>query len=205
MKNALSLRSECAIVNRSSVILLSQKNYYGLNQFLDSICSIISCGPTCDIVRFYSYSTQKKYTEAEKYFNKAIGEGYTLILFDNVYIANLYLETGRKKDALLLLDKSIKRDQESILHSGGLYNKLLRLQLAAYYSMLNEKKRALEYLSELEKEGIFEYPVTLNTFPGFDNLRNDAEFKDIGSRIEARKASLIAQIKAMELRGEIDL
>ena len=71
--------------------------------------------------------------------------------------------------------------------------------------MIGDYKKAVGYLSELEKLGFFEYPVVLNTFPGFDNLRSDPEFKAILNRIEDKKASLRAQVKEMELRGEIDL
>jgi TolB-like protein/Tfp pilus assembly protein PilF len=205
MKNALSLRSECAIVNRTCIMFLAQGNFGELNNFLDSVCNITMCENVCDMIRFYSYSAQGKYIEAEKYFNKAKGEGYTQTVFDDVYIACLFKETGRNSDALFLLNKSIKRDRELNMQSSGLYSKLMRLQLAAYYAILGENKKSMEYLSELENEGIFEYPITLKTFPGFDNLRKNPEFKTIVKRVEDEKATLRAQVKEMEKRGEIDL
>ena len=54
--------------------------------------------------------------------------------------------------------------------------------------MLGENKKALEYLVQIEKLGLFEYPITLS-FPGFDNLRNDPEFKAIVKRIEDKRAA----------------
>lgn len=87
----------------------------------------------------------------------------------------------------------------------GFYEKLIKYRLVAAYAMIGDYKKALGYLSELEKLGFFEYPVVLNTFPGFDNLRNESEFKAIVKRIRENQDSLRAQIKEMELRGVIDL
>ena len=206
-KNAVSLRSECALVNRSSFMILAQGNYEEFKHFLDSICIITPCQQICDMLRFYSCAIQKKYADAEKYYNKAVDAGYQPTFFDDVYIAFLYQETGKKEEALSLLNTLVRREEEYILHANGriLINKARKLQLAAYYALLDENKKAIGCLSELEKEGIFEYPITLNAFPGFDNLRNDPEFKAIMKRIRDNQASLRAQVREMELRGEIDL
>jgi hypothetical protein len=63
----------------------------------------------------------------------------------------------------------------------------------------------MTYFKMAEKDGFADIAFPLRVFPGFDNLRNDPEFKAIVKRIEDEKASLRAQVKEMELRGEISL
>jgi hypothetical protein len=56
--------------------------------------------------------------------------------------------------------------------------------------------------SQIEKIGLFEYPITLS-FPGFDNLRTDPEFKAIVKRIEDKKAATRAKVREREEKGEL--
>ena len=71
--------------------------------------------------------------------------------------------------------------------------------------MLDEDFKALKCLSEVLRTGPCEGNISIKTFPGFDKLRSDPEFQVIFKRIEDKKASLRAQVKKMERRGEIDL
>jgi hypothetical protein len=71
--------------------------------------------------------------------------------------------------------------------------------------MMGDKKEALKYLEALEESLLIEYPYPVKSFPGFDNLRNDPEFKTIINKIENKKALIREQIKEMEERGEINL
>ena len=159
-------------------------------------------------MRFYIYTTQKEFEKAEQYYNKAVAAGYEQSNNDDIYVAYLYNETGRKKEALEILNNSIKRDKEELLRSqyltwfSGTY-----LRLAAAWALLGDNKKALEYLSKIEsaRSGLYETPYKIRTFPGFDKLRNDPEFKAILKRIENEKDSIRAQIIEMEKRGELDM
>jgi len=91
-----------------------------------------------------------------------------------------------------------------MLKINGVQLSIVRLKLAASYAMLGENEKALEYLSQLEKFGLFEYPITL-TFPGFDNLSNDPEFKAVVKRIEDQRAAVREKVREMEDSGELNL
>jgi tetratricopeptide (TPR) repeat protein len=159
-------------------------------------------------MRFYYYTSQREFKKAEGYFNKAMDTGYDPMArqegYYDVYFNYFLKETGRKNEALKGLKNSIKHYEAVMLKVTGYDLTIYRLQLAASYAMLGENKKALDYLSQLEKYGFFEYPITLS-FPGFDNLRSDPEFKAIVKRIEDQRAATRAKVREMEEKGELHL
>ncbi len=205
--NALFLRSECSTIKQNVHCYLNQKKYNKAFELLDSIGRVTTCSQVCDIIRSRVYIYLKDYVKAEEFYKKAINSWYKQTKDDEIYLGCILIETGRKKEAISLLKKTIESDEDTsvMVPNRGFYEKLIKYRLVAAYAMIGDYKKALGYLSELEKLGFFEYPVVLNTFPGFDNLRSDPEFKAILNRIEDKKASLRAQVKEMELRGVIDL
>jgi hypothetical protein len=52
---------------------------------------------------------------------------------------------------------------------------------------------------------LYEWPCTIRTFPGFDKLRNNMEFKSILKRIEDKKTTIRSQVMKMEQRGELNM
>jgi TolB-like protein/Tfp pilus assembly protein PilF len=205
--NALFLRSECRIIKQYVHCYLNQKEYNKAFELLDSIGRVTTCSQVCDIIRSRVYIYLKDYVKAEEFYKKAINSGYKQTKDDEIYLGCILIETGRKKEAISVLRKTIESDEDTsaMVPSRGFWEKLIKYRLVAAYAMIGDYKKALGYLSELEKLGFFEYPVVLNTFPGFDNLRNDPEFKAIVKRMEDGKASLREQVKQMKLRGVIDL
>jgi len=203
---AFSLRPECSILNRYGIILANNSNYEAALSYLDSTCSVNACEQYCDITRFYIYTTFRKYDLAQKFLDKAIKSGYKSKGNDNIYIGCLLKETYREKESLSILKQGIKQDEE-YLKIGKNYEAtyFVRVRLTAAYAMLGDKERTLQNLTELEREGLIEFPCSIVTFPGFDNLRNEPEFKAIVKRIRENQDSLRAQVKEMELSGEIDL
>jgi TolB-like protein/Tfp pilus assembly protein PilF len=205
VSNALSLSSECFFITEYGYVLSVQGKYDEALHDLDSICSITECEPTCDFMRFYIYTSLKEFEKAEKYYNKAVNSGYKSIVDFDIYLAYLYKETGRKNKAISVLNNLIKREENELKgNNSGTELKVTKLNLAAAWAMLDENKKALYYLSELEKTGLFEYPCTLGSVP-FDNLRNDPEFKAIVKRIGDNRSATRQKIREMEERGEIDL
>jgi tetratricopeptide (TPR) repeat protein len=200
--------SWCGIDQYYYNILYIQGNYNEALNFLDSIQNFTTCESACDIMRFYYYTLRRDFTKAEGYSNKALdvasGEFMNAEGSNDIYFNYLFKETRNKNDAIKGLQNSIKYYEVEILKAYG--EKLItdRLRLAALYAMLGENEKALEYLSQLEKFGLLEYPITL-TFPGFDNLRNDPEFKAIVKRIEDQRAATRAKIREMEQSGELHL
>ena len=205
--NALFLRSECSIIKQYVHCYLNQKEYNKAFELLDSLGRVTTCSQVCDIIRSRVYVYLKDYVKAEEFYKKAINSGYKQTKDDEIYLGCILIETGRKKEAISVLKKTIESDEDTsaMVPYRKFEEKPIKYRLVAAYAMIGDYKKALGYLSELEKFGFFEYPVVLNTFPGFDNLHNDPEFKAIVKRIEDGKASLREQVKQMELRGEIDL
>jgi len=203
--NTFSLRQECLIMMYVSSILSYQGTNGDAFDFLDSICSILPCRQQCDIMRFKIYTSRKEIEEAEKYYVSALANGYNQNENDELYVAFLFNETGRQKEAMSILHNSVSRDEKLLKTEAKsrITAIISTLRLAAAYAMMGEKKEAIKYLAALEESLLIEYPYPVNLFPGFDNLRNDPEFKTIINKIENKKALIREQIKEMEERGEI--
>jgi tetratricopeptide (TPR) repeat protein len=203
IKIALSLKSECNILWQYAYYLSAQGKDNEAINFLDSICLITACEPTCDMMRFYVYTNLKEFEKAEKFYDEAVKYGFKTPQDYDIYIGYLYKETGRKSKAASILNNLIRR-YENLLKgntTGWFYN-MLTLQLAAAYALLDDNKKALQYLSELDKTGFSVWPIRI--MPGFDNLRSDPEFKAIDKRIEDQRTALRAKVREMEQRGEIN-
>jgi TolB-like protein/Tfp pilus assembly protein PilF len=216
LKNALSITSSCEISLIYNYIILNEGNYNKAGNFLDSICNVTACQQNCDLMRFYLYTTQKNFEKAEKYYKKALSEGYKnddkADLYikradeTDLYIGYLYSETGRKKEATTILNKFIQRDKNELaLNARSWGYSILNLHLAAAYSILGDNKNALFHLNEVAKGDPYEWPFKVKTFPGFDKLRNNPEFISVLKHIEDKKADIRTQVREMEQRKEITL
>ena len=206
LKNAISLRAECNLAQFGGYLLSIQGRYDEAFNYLDSISNITACEQACDIMRFRIYTTQNELEKAEEYFNKAVAAGYKRSDNDDIYLAFLFKETGRTKEALSILNNHIKRNEAALTGNIALYeSSIIYLQLVAAYTLIDENLKAMEYFSEVEKLGLYNWPIAVRTFPGFDKLRRDTEFNAILKRIEDKKATIRTQIKEMEGRGEIDM
>ena len=208
LKNAISLRSECLLIQFYDYLLVAQGKYNEALHYLDSVCNIIACEQQCHIMRFYIYTTQNEFEIAEQYFNKAISAGYTRNENDDIYLAYIYSKTGRKKEAISILNNSIRRDESelSLKHYFSTFSQT-HLRLAAAWALLGDNEKALYYLSKFESERLplYEMPYKIRTFPVLDNLRNDPEFKAILKRIEHEKDSIRTIVMEMEKRGELNM
>ena len=206
-KKALTLKVECDYIVKYSLCLLFQGKFNNAHGFLDSICSITPCGERCDIIRFFIYTTQKNFSRAEEFYNKVFKVNLRPNENDSIYIAYLFRETGRKKQATTILHSLIDADRkrQSDPNTSTYLLRIITLRLAAEYAMLDDKKETLKYLSELEKSWLVELPCSVRTFPGFDDLRDNREFNTILNNIAEKKAFLRVRVREMELRGELNL
>lgn len=200
--------SWCGIDQNYYNIQYIQGNFNEALNFLDSIQNFTTCKRACDIMRFYYYTLQKDLKRAEGYSKQALNAAQSGFIqedgYYDIYFNYLLNETGRKNDAAKGLQNSVKYYEAEMLKINGVQLSIVRLKLAASYAMLGENEKALEYLSQLEKFGLFEYPITL-TFPGFDNLSNDPEFKAVVKRIEDQRAAIREKVREMEDSGELNL
>ena len=211
-KTLLLEPSWCGINRFYSNILFIQGRYQEALNFLDSIQNFSPCQNSSDVMRFYYYTFQRDFKNAEVYYNKSLNSGKSYFneceIYLDVYFNYLLKETGRKNEAVKRINNSIKRYETDMMNFNrqwsGMNSRIDKLLLAASYAMLGENKKALDYLSQLEKFGLFEYPITL-AFPGFDNLRNNPEFKAIVKRIEDQRAAVREKVGEMEDSGELNL
>ena len=72
--------------------------------------------------------------------------------------------------------------------------------------MLNDKEKALHYLSKLEESGFFVgWHDFITVFPAFDNLWEDPQFNIIMKRVRDKKTRLRDQVNEMRRNGEINI
>ena len=206
LRKAFSLISECRLINEYTQILAAQRKYGEALNFLDSTCSLITCEQGCEIMRFYIHTTQNEFEKAEMYYNSAINSGHKKTEDDIIYLAYLYKKTGREKEALSILNNSLLSNNNLL---GGKIRSWdwieIKSRLAAVHALKGEKEKTLKYLSEVGNSGVFGTPFNINSFPGFDYLRSDPEFKAIINRNKNLQDSLRRQVKLMEQSGEIHL
>jgi len=203
VKRGLAIRSECRLLMDYCYLYYAQGKYDAALLVLDSICNIDPCEVNCDMMRFYIYTSSKEYDKAEECYKKAIGNGYKRTEEADIYIACLYKNTGREKEALSILDEFIETNEG--LLSKVANNIIAKSRLCASYAILGNQKKVMEYIWDLERgEYQFSY-INLNTFPGFDNLRSDPEFAKYLNRTEEEKSEIRKQLKEMEKRGKINL
>jgi tetratricopeptide (TPR) repeat protein len=211
-KTLLLEPSWCGIDRFYSNILFIQGRYQEALNFLDSIQNFSPCQNSSDVMRFYYYTFQRDFKNAELYYNKSLNSGKSYFdeyeIYLDVYFNYLLKETGRKNEAVKRINNSIKRYEADMMNFNrqwsGMNSRIDKLLLAASYAMLGENEKALDYLSQLEKFGLYEYPITL-AFPGFDDLRNNPEFKAIVKRIEDQRAAVREKVGEMEDSGKLNL
>ena len=203
--NASKIRSDCGLLVENGYYLIAQGNYPAALHFLDSISNVNPCLQKCDIMRFRIYTELKDFKTAQKFLNKALDSGYKPTPDDNICIAYMYKETGKIEEAFQILNNSVKRDETFLKNTMFMFHKLAVVRLAASYAILGKNKEAIALLSNSYKSGIWDIVFALDTFPGFDNLRNDPDFKAMVKRIEEEKAFFRAEVKEMEQKGVIDL
>jgi tetratricopeptide (TPR) repeat protein len=205
MHAALSMTSSCSYIRKSFYILSARGEYDNALAFIDSISRITPCEPTCDMMRFYLYTTQRKFDKAEMCLSKAIKAGYKLEWDDYLYKSCLFKETGKRIEDLSII-RSIAAREESILLTGkSFWASETALRAAAGYAVLGDEKKAIGFIRMLEKYGCNDNPFPLMTFPGFNNLKNNPEFLAIVKRIEDNRAALREKVREMEQRREINL
>jgi TolB-like protein/tetratricopeptide (TPR) repeat protein len=209
IKRTLLLEPDwCGIDQYYFNMLSIQSNLNEANNFIDSIQNFTRCQSACDIMRFYYYTLRRDFKKAEDYSNKVLNVAPSAFINSDrsydIYLNYLLKENGKKNEAIKGLKNSIEFYKANILKSYGWDLQINRLKIAASYSMLGEKDKAMDYLSQLVKFGLFEYPITLS-FPGFDNLRSDPEFKTIVKRIEDQRVAVREKVREMEQSGEIHL
>jgi TolB-like protein/AraC-like DNA-binding protein len=168
--------------------------------FLDSICKITNCNDICNISYWYLNLDLNDFEQAEKDYDQLMETGDRFLLFDSIYLAYMYKQLGRYEDYQKIIDYCRTRCEDQWKENKEDFNNIG--YLIPLYAILDEKEKALRYLSEFEKTGFhFNIFSGIESSPIFENIRDDPEYDAIIERVQDKEATLKAQIKKMEEGG----
>ena len=119
---------------------------------------------------------------------------------DSLYIVYLYQKLGKEEEASAILNRfSVNRLTEN--------RNWVTLSTLVHRSCFKRgKRRSFAIPIRCCKSWIPRgWHDLIETYPFFENLRDDPEFKAIVKRAQDEKAALRAQVQEMEERGEVTL
>ncbi len=174
-------------------LLAANKIREGL-MFLDSISALTVCENIYHKGRWFLNLNMENYMQAEREYNYLAETGNSFILFDSIFLAYMYKKLDRNEKYLEIINHCQKRC-EDIWENNS--EKFVNIEtLLSLYAVLDEKERALFYLSELEKSGfhfnVFDF---IEITPVFENFTNDSEFQAILRHADEKKVALRTQIQ----------
>ena len=147
-----------------------------------------------------------KYSQAVSLYNnlnESIGSFGIPGYVDSLWIVPIYESLGRKQEAYRIL-KSAQLSLQNKLKDDESWE--VNFCLSQIHAMLDEKEKALDYLSKAADLGFrWGWQDVLVNYPPFKNLINDPEFKAIVKRAQEEKAAIRAQVREFEERGELDI
>ena len=209
VRKAIGLNVGCQGIQRHCECLVGQGKINQAQQFLDSICDISACDKLCNLYRFYVNMYERKYDEAEIYYNKFLEfsdfseEQWGFFVGDSTLLAYMYNEIGKEDIALNILNNYRKSLESPLAENENYYT---YINLSSIYAILEEKEKSVKYLSEAMNQ---EYNVRMYTFtvinPFFDILRDEPEFKAFVQQGLDKQAASIEKFNEMKKRGVIDL
>jgi TolB-like protein len=170
---------------------------------IDSLDNVKELEMQCYFEQFRIYMLLGKYGEAEKSINKGFSYGEDLSFVSFPDLALMYEKLERKEEALSILNKcELMLDNKFSKGKSSDYY----LLHAKIYCILNQKEKALKYLSEAVKIGIWADDADLLTInPVFENLREDPEFKALVKSAQDKIAIKKAKVRELEEKGELAL
>jgi tetratricopeptide (TPR) repeat protein len=143
------------------------------------------------------------YDEAEKSITKGFSYGEELYYASHPELALMYKKLGKQEEALSILNKlKLTVDNE--------FSKRKRIEYyylySEIYSILNEKEKALNNLSEAVRIGLMDGDADLLLItPIFENLREDPEFIALAVEAKNQLEKKRAQVREMMEKGEFPL
>ncbi len=187
-------------------ILISVQGKY--NEAFDLLDSLYQLNAGCEynimLYRIENAVSSADYERAEKYYKEFIEKGYELMSEFKLTLAQLYLNTGREKEANMILGSLLSISKKQLEIEGEHWHNTL--MLSQIYASLDDRDKALEYLAKFFDFGVtWGWQDMAETHPIWENFGDDPEFNAIVRRSKDEKAAIRAKILEMEERGEIDL
>jgi TolB-like protein/Tfp pilus assembly protein PilF len=184
--------------------LLSLHKVHESVNYLDSACIVLVDEPVCSILKFYGYLDLKDYDQAEKHFNQFLNDTGRPNLQDSIWFSYLLKETGREKEANLILQNCKIAIEKQLSKDRGRSGRLFLL--SAINAIQNDKSASLKYLEDaFVMSAGRRYDDQIEIDPIFESLWEDPEFKTIVKQAQDKKAAIRAQMQEMIESGEIDL
>jgi len=180
----------------------SQRDFVTSESLLLKAYKIDSLNMWCHFYLMENYVFQKNYKKAFYYlqkWEKVKKESEEYAPFNHI-IAFVWLQNGHQKKAKSILTQTenywLKQIELKTLDAQLFY---AHLSLAAIFSSLNEKEKALEYLSMIKKRRTISltWIIMLKESPIFDNIRRDPEFANILIDIETKYLEEHEKIKKL--------
>ncbi|MFC2126555.1 tetratricopeptide repeat protein, partial [Bacteroidota bacterium] len=203
-KTALEINPNCRnTTNYCWSFGLSASWDMALDMYDSLLCNIPECGSICNQYKVWAFIILGEYSQAEVHWIDYLDASGNPNANDSVVLAFIYNELGREEEAITILMSS-QNSLESRLAENKTWSRFLFLSFN--HAILDDKEKALEYLSKAAELGLpYGWHDLVEIHPIFKNLRDDPEFKAIVKRAQDEKAAQRAIVQEMIERGEIDL
>ncbi|MBN1986251.1 MAG: helix-turn-helix domain-containing protein [Prolixibacteraceae bacterium] len=134
---------------------------------------------------------RQEYADAAKFLRKieSAGNIHQVSIATRFFWGYAALKSGRKADAEVYFKNELKNFLNTIeLNTPAAQRFESHFFIAATYAALEDKEKALEYLLMLNKiENVpYNYIMVLQKWPGFDNIREEPEFRKILNNLEIK-------------------
>ena len=187
-RKRLLLIPGCKGISEVSWVLNVQSKYEEAFDFLDSVCGTRACLDDCSINKFRISMAQKEFEQAQGYYKRFIEVGGEPEITDRIWLAYMYKNLNQEQEALTTLNNA-----RMVLQN--LADKLpitppTIIDLASVHALLDEKDKALKYLSDAADLGFIEgWHDYLPECPLFEGLWDDPKFKSIVKQAREEKAT----------------
>jgi TolB-like protein/AraC-like DNA-binding protein/tetratricopeptide (TPR) repeat protein len=195
--NALELDREYCwnIFNYARNLYIQSRTDDALD-FLDSICSELKCEKICLLSRILTYTFGNRFSEGVETYGRFKSVQDIPGPNDTIYLACLYLKTGKPDSADLIL-KSYRRSLEKKLVLSK-YPWLL-LQLSLVHGYTDNREAMIRYLNEAFEQGVMYIMIDEIRFsPAYEVLWEYPELGNIIDEHLEKRARLRAEVAAME-------
>ncbi|MCK5279589.1 MAG: tetratricopeptide repeat protein, partial [Cyclobacteriaceae bacterium] len=204
-KASLEIKPRCYVTSWMGWVIFAESGYERAMDFLDSMSIVVlPCPGGFDSYRFQFHVWNKEFDRAQKNLNSRLEQGGKFGRLDTLYIVYLYQKLGNEEEASAILNRSsVNRLTEN-------RDWVTLILMSVIHALKEEREESLQYLSDAAKLGFTGgwrgWHDLIETYPFFENFRDDPEFKAIVKRAQDEKAALRAQVREMEERGfEMDL
>jgi TolB-like protein len=189
-------------------ILIMQSKYDEALDLLNKYCKPDAEDFPCFRGRWMCHTFMKDFEKSLNDVKEIYNLRYPINAEDSVFIAYIYKNSGREKEAAEIVRRTIiSFDRNSKADTGPapfFFKSLL-------YSMTGDREKSIENLSKAVKIGPIIGPTylvlyhNLDGFPFYESLKNDSRFATILKQAKDQAARSRAEVDELRKRGEIDL